>query len=369
MIVIVGAGIIGLSLALELSLRGHGARVIDRGEPARAASWAAAGMLAPISERIEHAAMQALCEESLAMYPEFAQRVAVCAGVDPHLRLDGMLHAAFSRSQFDVIAAACSAFSSCGKTARMLSREELLLLEPALSKDACGGMLVEREGQIDNRRLGRALAAACASRGVQIQTNAGGVAIEFDSRRVLGVRTHLGYIAAGSVVNAAGAWAAQLDGVPSECVPPVHAVKGQMLSIESPAGFMRRATWVPGAYFVPRHDGRVLVGATVENSEDTRVTAAGVGALLQAALAAAPSLGAFTVSESWAGLRPGTPDELPCLGATPREGYFLACGHYRNGILLAPVTARLVADAVLGKHSERLDAYSLGRFRTKAQTA
>jgi glycine oxidase len=142
-----------------------------------------------------------------------------------------------------------------------------------------------------------------------------------------------------------------------------------MLSIQLPVGFMRRATWVPGAYFVPRADGRLLVGATVEEAGDTRVTAGGIHALLHAATSAAPALRAFTVSETWAGLRPGTPDERPCLGPASRAGYYLATGHYRNGILLAPVTARLLSSAINGEDQGALAPFSLERFGTKAGIA
>jgi glycine oxidase len=139
-------------------------------------------------------------------------------------------------------------------------------------------------------------------------------------------------------------------------------VKGEMLAIEIPAGFMRHTTWIPHGYLVPRADGRLLVGATSKDCGfDTRVTAGGIEALLRAAVAAVPSLREFTVSETWAGLRPGTPDERPFLGATSLQGYFLACGHYRNGILLAPATARLLASAVEGV-SAVPDAFAIGRY-------
>ena len=124
-------------------------------------------------------------------------------------------------------------------------------------------------------------------------------------------------------------------------------MKGQMVALAVPVGFVQRATWVPGAYLVPRDDGRLLIGATVESvGFDERVTAQGVHELLHAALGAAPALAGFSITESWAGIRPGTPDGLPLLGPTPIDGYFLASGHYRNGILLAPATARLIADAI-----------------------
>jgi glycine oxidase len=210
------------------------------------------------------------------------------------------------------------------------------------------------------------LLAACENRGVRVHTGIGSLAVECDARRVLGIRTDVGFVPADTVINAAGAWAAAIPGVPEEFVPPVHPVKGQMLAIELPMGLMRRTVWVPGGYLVPRSDGRLLVGATVEAAGfDGRITAGGMHALLHAAVLAAPALRDFTVSESWTGLRPGTPDERPVLGATALDGYFIAAGHYRNGILLAPATARLIADAVQGAQPPAVAAFALERFGTR----
>jgi glycine/D-amino acid oxidase-like deaminating enzyme len=217
--------------------------------------------------------------------------------------------------------------------------------------------------------LGRALIAACKARGVRLYTGARTLAVECDSRRVLGVRSDIGYLAAAAVVNAAGAWAARIDGVPPAYVPAVYPVKGEMLAIEVPVGFIRHTTWVPDGYLVPRPDGRLLVGATSSDCGfDDRVTAGGIERLLKSVLAAVPSLANFTISETWAGLRPATTDERPWLGATPLGGYFVACGHYRNGILLAPATARLLADAVADGRSVP-EEFAFGRPGTKLASA
>ena len=186
--------------------------------------------------------------------------------------------------------------------------------------------------------------------------------VKHDGRKVLGITTDDGFFAAGSVVNAAGAWAARVEGVPSECVPPVFPIKGQMLALAIPSALIRHPIWIPDAYLVPREDGRLLIGATVEDSGfDSRVTAAGMHVLLDAALKALPVLSNFAITETWAGLRPATPDFKPFIGATPLERYFLATGHFRNGILLAPVTATLIADAVEGQEDETLRSFALQR--------
>lgn len=364
-VAVIGAGIIGLAVAFELAGRGASVRVYDTHEPAKAASWAAAGMLAPRTEHLPDAPLRQICEESLALYSDFVESVSSAGGVDPHLRLDGILHAAYSEDSFAQLQSWQGELHAQGHHAQVLSREETLRTEPALGKHIAGALLVHGEGQIDNRRLGRALDAACVARGVRVHSGVKSLALECDSRRVLGIRSDLGYVAVNAVVNAAGAWAAHVHGVPEDCVPQVHPVKGEMLAIEIPAGFMRLTTWIPHGYLVPRSDGRLLVGATAKDAGfDTRVTAGGIEALLHAAVTAVPALREFTVSETWAGLRPGTPDERPFLGATPLQGYFLACGHYRNGILLAPATARLLADALEGSGAVP-DAFALGRYAVR----
>lgn len=364
-VVVAGAGLIGLAIAFELAERGAAVRVYDRAEPARAASWAGAGMLAPYTERITDETMLALCLASLEEYPRFVDRIAGRSGIDPHLKLDGVFYAAFGEPELDALRAQTKVLQERGVAADLLDRVQALSSEPWLAASLSGGLIKHNEGHVDNRRLGRALSAACRSRGVRIERSEQ-LAIECDGRRVLGVAVDRGFVAAGSVVNACGAWAADLAGVPRDCIPPVVPVKGQMLALAAPAGFVRRATWVPGAYLVPRDDGRLMIGATVEAAGfDERVTAHGIHELLHAALRAAPSLGGFAVTEEWAGLRPGTPDELPVLGATPLKGFFLATGHYRNGILLAPATARLIADAVETGSDSALAPFSLDRFGTE----
>ncbi|HEY2476285.1 MAG TPA: glycine oxidase ThiO [Candidatus Cybelea sp.] len=360
-VIVVGAGLIGLAIAFELAERGASVRVYDRAQPARAASWAAAGLLAPYSETLRDPWLLPLCESSLREYPAFVQRVRDAGSVDPRFHSGEVLHAAFTQEQGSDLLALYAAFAERSVRCEMLDRSQILTTEPWIGHDVIAGLLVRDEGWVDNRRLGRALVSACERRGVRVmQTSA--VRVECDGRRVLGVASDFGFVAAGAVVNACGAWAAALEGVPKSCVPPVTPVKGQMLALGVPDGFVRRASWLGGVYLVPRDDGRLLVGATVESAGfDDRVTAGGMNTLLHAALRAAPSLGGFSITETWAGLRPGTPDGLPFLGATSLQGFVLATGHYRNGVLLAPVTARLLAEAIEGKAPAELRPFSIER--------
>jgi glycine oxidase len=361
-VIIVGAGLIGLSIAFELAERGASVRVYDRAQPARSASWAGAGMLAPYTERITDEALLALCASSLDEYPAFLRRVRDASGIDARLRLDGVVYAAFEDQGLDALRRHAKDLVARGVACETLDRAGALAAEPWLGASVVGALLKHGEGHVDNRRLGRALVAACEARGVRVEQSFT-IEVECDSRRVLGLRTDRGFNGARAVVNACGAWAAQLRGAPRSCVPPIEPVKGQMIALNVPDGFVRRATWLPGAYLVPRDDGRLLIGATVEASGfDERVTAAGIHELLHAALVAAPALSTFTMTESWAGLRPGTPDGLPLMGMTPLAGFFLATGHYRNGILLAPATARIIADVIEKEDSAGLEPFAIARF-------
>src|SRR5580700_3507998 len=365
-VVVIGAGLIGLAIAFELAERGATVRVYDRGEPGRAASWAGAGMLAPYTERVRDEALLEFCASSLREYPAFVERARAASGIDPHLRLNGVVHAAFNDADLERLQRHAQALAARDVATEMLDRSSLLSAEPWLGPHVAGGLIVSGEGRVDNRRLGRALVSACQTRGVLIDRSSA-LRVECDERRVLGLRTDLGFTTAGAIVNACGAWASQLNGVPPSCVPPIEPIKGEMLALAAPVGFVRRATWVPGAYLVPRDDGRLLVGATAEPAGfDERVTAQGMHELLHAALSAAPSLSSFAVTESWAGLRPGTPDGLPFLGPTPVDGFFLAAGHYRNGILLAPATARSIADAIETGDVSALEPFLLARLGTEA---
>ena len=358
-VIVVGGGLIGLSIAFELAQRGATVRLYDRAEPGHGASWAGAGMLAPYAEHIDDEAMLEFCCASLERYPAFIQRISEAGGVHVDVSLDGIIEAAFDAQQLGAFEAFARELTGRGVACEMLDRRASLIAEPALGKHVAGALLVAGQGYVDNRRLGRALLAAVQARGVLVHAPVRDVVIECDERRVRGVRCELGFAAASVVINAAGAWAATVPGLPESARPPVKPVKGQMLALAAPAGFLRRATWVPGAYLVPRSDGRLLVGATVEDAGfDERVTAGAIHALLHAALAAAPALGAFTVTETWAGLRPGSPDGRPFIGPTGIDGLILATGHYRNGILLAPETADLIASFVESGDAAPLRAFS-----------
>ncbi|HEV3088555.1 MAG TPA: glycine oxidase ThiO [Candidatus Elarobacter sp.] len=368
-VLVVGAGLIGLGVAYELAKRGVEVTVYDRAEPARAASWAGAGMLAPFSEEMPDPAMLALCRASLEAYPAFVDELRERTGVDARFRREGTLHVALDEARLAELALHAQTFRHNGGDVAMLSRGDVLAREAMLAKDLAGALFVANEAQVDNRRLGRALFAACESLGVRFERT-DGIALECDARRVRGLRTEHGFTAAGTVINAAGAWAGELPGVPENARLRVRPVAGEMLALAVPQQAVRALVWLGHRYFVPRGDGRLLVGATVEERGfDARVTAAGLHDLLDAALAVAPALASFAVVETWAGLRPGSHDGRPYLGATALDGYVVASGHYRNGILLAPLTARLIAELVAEGSAGALAPFAPGRGVTEPATA
>jgi glycine oxidase len=366
-VLIVGAGLIGLGIAYELAKEGVSVRVLDARAPASSASWAAAGMLAPYTEALEGAAFEAACARSLEAFPAFAAEIEERTGADVQLRRDGIVEAAYDEGAAARLQAHVATLAARGIDAQWLERADALQLEGILGAGCRGVALVRGEGQVDNRALGRALRSACEGLGVRIDAGIEALELETANGRARGVRTKNGSVGAATIVNTAGAWAGALAGVPREARVPVIPIKGQILALAAPADLVRRVLWVPGAYLVPRADGRLLVGATVEDAGfDLRVTAGGIHTVLDAALAALPALRDLSILETWAGLRPGSPDGIPFIGETPLEGYLVASGHHRNGVLLAPLTGRLVADLILGHGSEELALFSPRRFAEAA---
>ncbi len=367
-VIVIGAGLIGLAIADELARRGRRVRVLaDR--PARnTASWAGAGMLTPHPERSWHPLSERLCLRSFEMYPAFVNDLAERTGIDCELRMDGLLITAGDIAGERSLRERAEELRGAGREARWLDAGAVREAEPALSVQEHGGILLADTGQVNNRQLLAALQAACVKRGVAIDHDATGVRLVADGDRVRGVQTAAGLLVAPTVVNAGGAWAHLLPGVPDAAVVPVKPVKGQMLALEQVGAPVRRVTWADGLFLVPGAGQRLLVGATLEHDAgfDERVTAGTVRDLLGSAQARCPALAGAALVEAWAGLRPGTPDELPFVGATPVQGYVLACGHYRNGIVLTPVTALQVANLLDGKADAVDRAFTLERVRPVA---
>ncbi len=359
----VGAGIIGLSLAIELNKQGLRVLVVEKGEPGREASWAAGGMLVdfPIETR---PALRELATASARMYPEFVHKLEDESGLKIDLRSQGTLlfldahHAPLDDPERDQ-----SLQSSYPLPAPLPELEPAfqipngsaprfnMLFVPLFIKERC----------VDPRHLTAAAIAAARHRGVDFSSGDQVLAVEVADGKACGVRTNKTQFAAGMVVNCAGAWAGQIG--PHSF--PTRPVKGQMLCVIMPEKeLVRHVVRAPEVYLIPRGDGRMAIGTTQEEAGfDKQTVPETIQKLRQAALDLVPKLADARILEAWAGLRPGTPDGLPILGATPTPGYFVATGHFRDGILLAPVTAKVMAQMMTGQ-SPQIDVskFSADRF-------
>lgn len=356
---IVGGGIIGLSIAWRLAQRGPAVTVVDD-DPAGGASRAAAGMLAPITEaHFGEETLTALNLESARRWPAFAAEVEDASGASVGYRSEGTLAVAFDDDDLAMLTELRAYHERLGLPGQRLRGRECRALEPLLSPLIRGGLFVESDHQVETRALTAALVTAARRSGVSF---AGERAVRLDldaaGRRAVGVTLSSGVtVRAPVTVLAAGCWSATLPGLPPEARPPVRPVKGQILRLgPADATAPKLSCTIRGIrrgrsiYAVPRSDGRVVVGATVEEKGwDTTVTAGAVRELLEDVTEVVPALGELELVETLARLRPGTPDNGPILGPSPvLPGLVLATGHYRNGVLLTPLTADAVADAVEG---------------------
>jgi len=360
---IVGGGLIGCSLASELSERGQRVVVLERGEPGAEASSAAAGMLSPQSDARARDEMFDLGLESLAMYPEWVRRLREETGVDPGFRRTGVLRCAFSDAGRESLAADYSWQSSAGLAVEMRTGEELERdrAESGLSAEVAAAVLFAEEAAIEPRRLARAARLLAERRGAEVRSGVGARRFVIERGRCSGVETDEGILTANAVVDAAGAWAAFDLGLPFAV--PVRPVRGQIVALRAEGAPPARIACSEDAYVLPRPDGTVIVGSTLETVGFRKaVTAGAVARLIEAAERLVPRLAESRFEDAWSGLRPGTPDGWPILGGSPVRGLYFAAGHFRSGILLAPVTARLVSDAILGEPAARLEAFSIERF-------
>ena len=368
-ILIVGGGVIGLAIAVELKRHGAKVTVISK-DFVQAAGNAAAGMLAPMAEKLTSKPMLELCLKSRWLYPEWTQKLEELTGVDTGYLPCGILAPVYHRPESTSFARLTS--QSDGEFPKgivesdnviWLDRETTKLYEPGLSDRVVGSWWYPEDGQVDNREVMRSLLQAAQTLGVEIQEGVTVKAIQQKQGKVNGVLTSAGLLEAEQYVLAAGSWSGRLQPL------PVRPVKGQMLSLRMPQKrhepyALQRVLYGEGVYLVPRQDGRLVVGATVEDVDWTPYnTPRGVKDLLDKATELYPAAIDWQIEELWWGFRPGTPDELPILGRSACDNLFLATGHHRNGILLAPITASLIADLILkGESDPLLEEFSYRRF-------
>lgn len=358
-VLIIGGGVIGLATAVELRLRGATVTVLSRDFQA-AASHAAAGMLAPQAEAIPDSPMRELCLRSLALYPDWVSKLENLSGTSANYWACGIL-----APMFELPADRTSSASRI-----WLDQAAIQTAQPGLSLDLVGGWWLPEEGQVDNRALAIALQQAALSLGVQIQAGVTVTAIQQRDGRVTTLKTTAGDWQAGHYLLAAGAWSQSILPL------PVQPRKGQMLALQAAglqaAGLqaeLHRVLYGEEVYIVPRQDGRIVIGATNESVGFTpQNTPAGLQTLLNAALRLCPMLRDLPIQECWWGFRPATPDELPILGSSLCDNLTLATGHYRNGILLTPITATLIADLIWNQQPDPLlQHFSWQRFYAPTQ--
>jgi len=378
-VLIMGGGVIGLAIAVELKLRGASVTVLCRDFHA-AASHAAAGMLAPQAEAIPPSPMLDLCLRSRALYPEWTRKLEEISGLAtgywpcgilaPVYETRGEGRGARDEGQ-DQNSSLLTPHSSLDCPAEWLDRDAINWHQPGLGTEVIGGWWYPEDAQVDNRALARALWTAAESLGVDVRDGIKVEGIQQQQGQVVGIQTTVGVFHAEHYVLAAGAWSHELLPL------PVRPKKGQMLSVRVPEGSyselpLQRVLFAPDIYMVPRRDSRsetlrdrrIVIGATSEEVGFTPYnTPAGIQTLLERAIKLYPQLQHYPIHELWWGFRPATPDELPILGSSPSKNLTLATGHYRNGILLAPLTAVLIADLIWEQKSDPLmDHFKYSRF-------
>jgi glycine oxidase len=372
-VAIIGGGIIGSSIAFELAVEKLDVVLLDREEPGRGASWAAAGMLSPGPDSAEALPLVPLAKESLQLYPQFIGRIEEASEPFMHFASNGALQifsgplAEIDRDKM------VSDFQRLGIEIESVSLETARKLESSINPSAQAAAWLPRESTVDPRSLMDSILAALRRRNVEIRAGCSVTSISHQGASCTGVTAGGEEVKAKFVIVAAGCHSASLPGknvVVNDWLSryaPTRPVRGQMLALHSNEIRLHRVLRSDRGYLVPRHEGRIVAGSTLEDvGFDKGLTAGGIRKILDAAIELAPKIADAQIVETWAGLRPGSPDNLPIIGPTDIEGLFIATGHYRNGILLAPVTAKIVRDWVRrGQMPAFTEIFSPLRFTRK----
>ena len=371
-IIIIGGGVIGLSIGWQLVKAGAAVTIHERGQAGRGASWAAGGMLGPIAEaHIAELDLLKLSNQSLARYPEWVDELETETEMSIGYRAEGTLIIGIEPDDTYQLRHAYTLYQDLGLNVEWLSGQEAREIEGALSPYVTAAIRCETDHQVDNRLMVQALQRAYQRRGGVLHQNSSIERIVIENRSVTGVQTQEGFQSADVYILAAGCWSGQVSGLPDTIIPPVRPVKGQMLALQMHEGVMLRnvirtvkARYPMPIYLVPRTDGRLIVGATTEElGFDTDLIVGGIYELLHGAFEAVPGIYKLPLIETWTGLRPGSSDNAPILGKTPVENLIYATGHYRNGILLTPITAYEISKLILtGETSETITPFQLDRF-------
>jgi glycine oxidase len=366
-VAVIGAGVIGLAIAWRLAQRGAKVTVFDKGAAGSGASHAAAGMLAAHLEaepREEN--LVALNRASQGLWPAFARELEAVSGMDVGMRTEGTLLLALTGDDQTRLKHILAFQKSLGLPLEWLTTAEVRRREPHLTPSITGAIFSPQDHQVDNRAVAAALRVATVKAGVTLREHTAVEQVTIHDGHVTGVGVAGEKIGADIVILAAGAWSRGISGLPVSALPPVRPVKGQMLALrmDPQAPLLTHVVWAPGAYLVPRKDGRLLIGATVEEKGfDPNLTAGGQLALLEATWRALPGIEELPIDEMWVGFRPGSRDDAPIIGPSAIPGLVYATGHYRNGILLTPITAEAIAALVMdGAIDPRVANFGFERF-------
>jgi glycine oxidase len=373
-VIIIGAGAIGLSIGWRLAQRGVKVTIFDRGAAGSGATYAAAGMLAANAEAEPgEEKLIALNRASQKLWPSFADELEKVSGLSIDLRKEGTLLVALTSDDQVRLKHHLDFQHSLGLPLEWISAAEARRYEPHITPKMVGAIFSRDDHQVENRKLTTALFAAAVKAGAILHEHTPVERFILNQGRVEGVVAGGNVYRADVVILAAGAWSRGIEGLPAEARPPVRPVKGQMIALKMDPRkpILTHQLWAPGVYLVPRLDGRLLVGATVEEKGfDASLTAGAQLSLLDAAWRALPAIEELAIEETWAGFRPGSRDDAPVLGYSPVEGLVYATGHYRNGILLTPITAEAITSLILdGKMEPVVQPFGLERFGSKVMAA
>jgi glycine oxidase len=362
-VVVIGGGVIGLTIARALAQRGvRDVCLIERSSLGAEASFAAGGMLAPqIEANVPNDFVELACQ-SRDLYPGFAAALREETGIDVELDTTGSLYLAFTEHDLEEIHKRCEWQIQAGLPVEKLTSAAARTLEPCIAESLLGALRFPNDIQVENRRLLNALVNSVAKLGVTIATETRVESITIERGRINGVQTSRGFVSCRSAIMAAGTWSSTIEHART---PKIEPVRGQMICFDAKPQLTRHVIFSPRGYLVPRQDGRLLAGSTSENAGFAKqVTAGGISSILANAHEISPFISHLPIVDTWAGLRPRAADGLPVLGPCVEiDRFFYATGHYRNGILLAPVTGELIAEAVVAGHiSPLLAAFSPNRF-------
>lgn len=369
-VLIIGGGIIGLSLARQLQKKGfEKITILEKGKTGREASHAAAGMLAVQAETNKPDAFFDFCNESNKLYPQIAEELFEETGVDIELDREGTLYLAFNERDEKELRERYKWQKKSGLTIEKLSAVETHKLEPFVSPEILGSLFFPNDWQIENRKLIHALEKYAEFNSVEIRENCKIKNLIIENGKIIGAQNEREKFFAETVVLATGAWTSLIK-AGSFTLPEIKPIRGQIIEFQTAKRLFGKVIYSQRGYFVPRRDGRILVGATVEDAGfDKTVSENATDFLRENALEMAPNLANLKIHDQWVGLRPFASDGLPVLGAVAEiENLFIAAAHYRNGILLAPITAKILADKIADNiESEYLKKFSPRRFEKKAE--